>query len=54
MHVMQAFVKKQKKKKPFNARVHWVYRLLKKFPMPMPSGLHKWFLKKIAPPAWYD
>jgi hypothetical protein len=23
--------------------------LLKKFPMPMPSGLHKWFEKKKCP-----
>jgi len=23
------------------------YRLLEKFPMPVPSGLHKWFKKKL-------
>jgi hypothetical protein len=41
--------KKQKKKNPFNACAHWLYRLLKKFPMPMPSGLHKWFFLKKCP-----
>jgi len=42
--------KNKKKKNPFNACAHWVYRLLKKFPMPMSSGLHKWFKKKLPRP----
>jgi hypothetical protein len=35
----------EKKNKP-SMIVPTRYRLVKKIPMPMPSGLHKWFLKK--------
>jgi hypothetical protein len=44
--VMQVLVGKKKKKNKPSMTVSTGYRLLKKFPMPMPSGLHKWFLKK--------
>jgi hypothetical protein len=37
------------KKKP-SMHVPIGYRLLKKLPMPMPSGLHKWFKKKLSYP----
>jgi len=43
MAVMQALVKKTNKP---SMLVPTRYRLVKKFPMPMPSRLHKWFLKK--------
>jgi hypothetical protein len=43
MPVMQALVKR--KNKP-SVLVLTMYRLVKKFPMPMPSGLHKWFFFK--------
>jgi len=48
MPVMHALVGKKKPSMPVPTK----YRLLKKFPMPMPSKLHKWFFfKKLCLPG---